>query len=149
LSFQLAQADPRFRLDITVGTGTTQLRVESIGLVTEGTHGKVTVEQDVVKLSGVSGKAAGGEILGDATLDFRGPVTKMDFHLTARNLDVSRLPRSWELPSQITGNLSGKADLVVTVKGGRVHTSGSGQGTIGEARLAGFPAEPIQLRLHS
>jgi hypothetical protein len=73
----------------------------------------------------------------------------MRFHVQVNRLKVQDLPRSWSLPPQVEGRLTGQADLQVTVADGKVRTDGKGQGIIQEARVGGQPAEPIRLDLHA
>src|SRR5262249_50257579 len=72
-------------------------RVAAIEL--DGTHarGQVVIEDGLVRLRGVQGVAFGGRLRTDADLDFRGPETRLGFDpITAEDLDVARLPKSWK-----------------------------------------------------
>src|SRR5262249_39064711 len=71
------------------------------------------------------------------------------FQVNVNRLDVRQVPRSWSLPTQIEGRLTGSADLQITLVNGKAVTSGTGRGVIREARVGNQPAEPIVLELHA
>jgi hypothetical protein len=126
----------------------TKIHVTAIGLTADDALGRVTVEDDVVRLDGVEGRTAGGTISTGAVLDFRRPVSDLAFSLGARNLDLQLLPKTWKLPPLVGGSLSGTAELRVTVEGGRPRTAGRGEGEVTGISVLGFEArEPIRLRI--
>jgi hypothetical protein len=128
-----------------------RVNVASIELDADHANGQIIVDDNIVRLRGVHGRFASGEIQTDADLDFGGPSWRLQFpQIEARNVVVHELPRLWiqSLKDKIDGELNGKADVHVTLDEGRVHVSGSGDGEIDKATVAGFPArEPIQLAL--
>src|SRR5262249_34168676 len=102
----------------------------------------------VVRLRGVTGRAAGGTIATEGDLDFRGDASRLNFCVEVRGLGLRRLPASWGLPAQVDGKLTGRADLAVTVRDGKTELRGSGRGEVSDASLAGFRARgPIPLIL--
>jgi len=124
------------------------LHVPSIDLGGKLTGGEIVVWDDQVRLRNVAGQTADGQLRINADLDFRDEThTRMEYAVDAKRLNLVKLPATWGLPRQITGNLSGTARLVVTVAKGQVHTSGEGDAVVTEAKLAGNPAKPIQLKL--
>jgi hypothetical protein len=126
----------------------TKVLVTAIGLTAENALGRVTVEDGVVRLDGVEGAAAGGTISTRAVLDFRRPASDLKFDIGARKLELQRLPEAWKLPRLVDGRLNGKAELRVTVEGGRPRTSGRGEGEITGVSVLGFEArEPLRLRI--
>jgi hypothetical protein len=131
-------------------TGTSVV-VTSIDLHAEQAQGKVVIDDNIVRLRGVHGQAADGTLKTDADLDFHAKPNQLAFKVSAERLSLSKLPGHWHLPSRISGRLSGNADLLVTLLGGgKVRTSGDGQGQIDDARLGRVPVRrPIVLRLHS
>ncbi len=105
---------------------------------------------ELVQLDGVSGKIAGGAITTSGDLNFRGETSRLAFKVGVKGVVLHDLPRSWKVPPRIDGRLTGKADLVVTIKEGKVHTDGSGKGEIDQARLGRIKiGKPILLTLHS
>jgi translocation and assembly module TamB len=126
-----------------------RVHVAAIDLSADRASGKVTIEDAAVRLEKVRGHTADGTIATDALLDFTGTADRLTFTINAEGLDLAQLPRKWKLPSQLQGHLTGKADLVVTIRDGQVRTSGEGQGKITDARVMGFKSRPIQLRLYS
>lgn len=127
-----------------------RLHVAALGLDVENTCGDLLIEDGRVRVRRATGRAAGGTLSTVATLDFRGPPTVMRFDLDVRGLHLRQLPARWELPPQIDGKVTGSARLRVTVDQTGVHTHGSGDGQIDEARLVGFPTrEPVRLTLRT
>jgi translocation and assembly module TamB len=127
----------------------TTVHVKSIDLSADRARGKVMIEDAVVRLEKVQGHTADGTISTDAVLDFCSTPNRFTFTVRAEGLDLVQLPKKWKLPSQLEGRLSGHAELVVTIRAGKVQTSGEGQGEITDARVLGFKSRPIQLRLFS
>jgi hypothetical protein len=126
------------------------VHVTSIDLTAEQARGKVVIEDAVVRLEKVRGRTADGTLATDAVLDFRATPDRLTFAIDAEGLDLVRLPKKWKIPSQLEGRLAGHAELLVQIFGGRVRTSGEGQGEITQARVMGFKSsKPIRLRLFS
>jgi hypothetical protein len=125
------------------------VHVTSIDLEADQAHGQVVVEDGVVRLRDVQGQAAGGEIRTSGDLDFRPTPSQLRFAVEVSRVQLARLPKSWSLPSQLRGRLTGEADLRVTTQNGKAQTHGQGQGVIHEARIAGLSTNPIHLVLHA
>lgn len=136
------------RYRVALAPRRTKVHVTAIGLTADDALGRVTIEDDVVRLEGVEGRTAGGTISTGAFLDFRRPVSDLRFDLAARKLDLQQLPKAWKLPPLVGGNLSGTAELRVTVEGERPRTAGRGEGEVAGVSVLGFEArEPIRLRI--
>jgi hypothetical protein len=127
----------------------TKVHVTAIDLDTDQSHGKVLIENGVVRLEQVRGQTAEGEIGTDATMDFHATPHELTFAIKAQGLDLQQLPRKWNLPRQVEGRLTGQADLKVTITDGKAHTTGEGFGEIDNARVVGLTAKPIHLKLHA
>jgi hypothetical protein len=137
-----------YRVELAPRDATVQ--VTAIDLQAQQASGQVVVEDNLVMLHQVRGRAAGGTLATDGELDFRHTATRMHFAITARDLVLRQLPARWKVPEQIEGKLSGWADLTLAVRDGKVQTRGSGKGQIADARVAGFPtSRPIELRLQA
>jgi uncharacterized protein involved in outer membrane biogenesis len=97
------------------------LRVPALDLAAHDGSGKLTVEDGLVKLRDVRGKAYGGEIEGDADLDFRGPESLLNFpRIKVRDVKVAEVPKTWNVPAVVRttladGKLTGTASLDVTI----------------------------------
>ncbi len=113
----------------------TTVHVSSIELTADRARGKAIVEDKVVTLVGVQGRAAEGEIKTDAVLDFRLANSEMDFKIDVENVVLHALPRGWKVPPKVDGKLTGHADLHVTVVNGRAVTRGKGNGVVADARV--------------
>ncbi len=127
----------------------TTVHVPSIELTAHDAHGSVVIEDEVVRLRNVQGRAADGDIHLNGDLDFAHEPNKLNFAVRVQNLVVKDLPKTWELPPQIEGRLTGQANLQITLVDGHPQTSGTGEGVVNDARIAGQPAEPIQLKLQA
>jgi hypothetical protein len=127
----------------------TRVVVPAAALHGSDASGKITVEDNVVKLRGIHGKAYRGTLAGDADLDFSGKATHLDLTpLNAHNLDVRLLPESWGLPHELEGRLDATGNVLVTLGQGHVSTTGNARAEIVNARLAGQPVDgPIELDL--
>jgi hypothetical protein len=128
----------------------TQVSVSSIDLDADQASGKVVIEDKIVRLSEVKGKTALGEIWTDADLNYQNEIARLNFDIRVQRLLLSKLPKSWKLPSQVDGRLSGTAKLVVAVVDGKSQPNGDGQGVVSEGRLGGLPVvRPIHIRMYA
>jgi hypothetical protein len=125
----------------------TTVTVPSISLTAVDARGKVIIDNGLVQLRDVVGQAANGRLYVSGDLDFRGPQSRLAFKARSEGLRVEKLASNWGLPRQVEGRLFGQADLQITIKNDRAQTTGSGEGTIRDARIAGQSAEPIRLKL--
>jgi translocation and assembly module TamB len=137
--------DVHYRVDLKVKQAT--VYVSSIDLQATSATGEVIVEDNRVLLRNVTGATAGGTIATSGDLDFAVEPNRLKFNVDARGLALKDLPKKWDLPAQLDGKLTGKANLVVTLRDGNPETSGSGAGRIEDVKLVGLPAKPIPLEL--
>jgi hypothetical protein len=127
-----------------------KVHIAAIDLDATEAHGGLIIEDNVVHLREAQGRVADGEVQITGDLDFRRKPNELRFQVNVDRLELHQLPESWSLPPQIDGRLSGQAKLEVRIAAdGNVHTSGDGEGVVQDARVAGLPARPITLRLHS
>jgi uncharacterized protein involved in outer membrane biogenesis len=127
----------------------TQVVVPAAALHGNDASGKITVEDNVVRLRDIRGQAYRGTLAGDADLDFRGEATQLDFiPIDAHDLDVRLLPESWGLPRELEGRLNLSGNVYVTLDHGKISTAGNARAQIVNARIAGQPVDgPIDLEL--
>ncbi len=137
--------DVHYRVDLHVKEAT--VYVTSIDLQATRAAGEVIIEDDRVLLRNVTGRTAEGTITTSDDLNFAIEPNRMKFDVVAKGLVLKELPRKWDLPEQLEGKLSGKANVVVTLKGGNPIITGSGRGEITDVKLLGLPAKPIPLEL--
>lgn len=149
LTVRLDPAHAAFHYRVAVQPVNAWLQVPSIDLRAEQGQGKIVVEDNVVRLTDLTGRMASGTIRTDGTLDFQADPSVLAFDVKAEGLVLAQLPASWSLPKQIDGKLTGTANLKLTLVDGTVRTSGNGRGVIQDARLVGLPAQPIELKLHA
>jgi hypothetical protein len=142
-----SRPDVRYRVELAPRN--TRLHIRSIDLDVEGASGEVTIADAVVQLCNVKGSTAGGTIVTNANLDFRGDTSRLSFHdVRVHNVTMSKLPRAWGLPEEVDGKLTGAASLTLDVGNGKTRAYGSGKSEITEASLVGFPTfMPIKLNL--
>jgi translocation and assembly module TamB len=127
-----------------------RFHIAAIDLDATETHGSLVVEDNVVHLKDVQGRVADGNVWLTGDLDFSHKPNELRFEVKVDRLLLHQLPKTWSLPPQIDGRLSGHAKLEVRIEAdGSAHTSGDGEGVVQDARVAGLPARPIKLRLHS
>jgi hypothetical protein len=136
----------RFTYRVALEPTNTTVEIPNIGLNFTDTSGRLVAEAGVITLSDVYGASAGGEVRVDSRLDFSKPDSALRFHADLTRMDVQKLPRTWRLPPQIDGRLSGRVDFVVTLpaKGG-TRLDATGRAVITDARLKGKPIPPIEL----
>ena len=146
LGYDMAKGAIRYKADMEPTN--TSVEIPAIDFEAQEAHGKVTVDDNLVTLRDVEGKAYQGAIRTDADLDFRGPgMTFKFFKLAADKLVMSTLPNSWKLPKAIQGKIVGAAALEIEFPPeGKMKTSGEGKARVVDAKIAGQPAE-ITLQL--
>jgi hypothetical protein len=151
LDVRTGEDKPKFHYRVEVAPRDAHVQVPSIDLDATQARGNATVEDELVTLRQVHGKIAGGEItLSSGDLNFREEPTRLAFKVGVREVLLHDLPRSWKVPRNIDGHLTGSADLVVTIEQGKAKTAGSGSGEITQASWGGFHInKPIRLALHS
>jgi translocation and assembly module TamB len=125
-----------------------KVSVPAIELSADQGQGKIIAQDGVITVADVQGRAAGGEVKAAGKLDFAHTSSQLDLKVDASNLELDKLPKNWELPP-FGGQLSGHADLQITLVDGKMRTNGSGQGAITGVRIPGAPeSKPIRLTLH-
>ncbi len=142
--------DPGVHYHLQLGPEQTRLHVSSIQLDAEKVSGRVRVEDGQVTLDKVQGQTASGRISTSGDLNFRDPNYRMKFQMEVQRVQLRELPRAWNLPAGVSGRLTGKAQLLVTVEEGQVWTVGDGAGAIDWPRPFGMSLLPnIPLRMHA
>jgi translocation and assembly module TamB len=137
------------RTELTFRGATTAL--PTLGVVSEGTLGRIAVDGGLVRLDGLTGRTLSGSIAARGTLDFRGAVPRFDLELTLDKIDVARAPASWQLAEVgASGRLTGKAHLVVAMKPGEPDLTGSsGEAVIEGAVLGDIPTTSLRLAMRA
>ncbi|HTU18144.1 MAG TPA: AsmA-like C-terminal region-containing protein [Gemmataceae bacterium] len=137
-----------YRVEIAPRDG--RVEVPSIELAATQANGKAVIADEIIQLDNVHGKTAGGSITTSGKLNFRDEPTRLAFKVGVQDVHLHELPRSWEVPPSVDGKLTGSADLVLTLKNGKVETAGSGEGIIRDAKWSGIPIDkPVRLALRS
>jgi len=143
---------PGVKYRVALTPAETRVKVTAINLDADHASGQVVVENALVDLRGVRGRFVGGDILLPAAeLDFRTEPTRMHFDVAVKSLQLQELRERWpvvaKVPKDFKGQITGSAKLDVTMRDGKPHTVGSGDGVI-DTVLFEFPAQ-VRLHLHA
>jgi hypothetical protein len=111
--------------------------------------GTIEINDAVVHLRRSKARAANGQVDVSGKMDFGATPSLLQFQVGVRGLDLQKLPPSWSLPPQLEGQLKGSAKLELTIQDGNPITRGEGKGEVENARVAGIPAQHVELRLTS
>jgi translocation and assembly module TamB len=142
------QTSVHYRIEISPADA--RVQVPSIDLDATQVKGKAVVADEIVEVDNAIGQTAGGSITTSGKLNFHDETTRLTFKAGVEDVVLHDLPRSWNVPKDIDGKLTGSANLVVTILNGKVQTAGSGAGVIRGASWSGFSIDkPIRLSLHS
>ncbi|HXG09358.1 MAG TPA: hypothetical protein VNK04_06175 [Gemmataceae bacterium] len=146
-TLRLAPEMSRVRYRVVVLPRSAWVRVAPLDLEAEQVGGQVIIEDGLVQLRDLRGRAADGEIETAGDLDFRTVPPRLDLTVAVRGLDLRRLPESWSLTDLLEGRATGRARLAVVLAADGPRTNGEGHGMIADARVAGLDVHPIDLRL--
>jgi translocation and assembly module TamB len=130
----------------------TTLRLPSLGLVAEEATGPMEIDgSGMVRLDGVSGRAAGGRVTAQGRLDFTREPSKFDVDLNLDHLDVAKAPKSWQLgEAGLTGRLTGKARVRAMLAADGVDLTGSsGDAVVEGGTVEGIPVKSLRLVMHA
>jgi translocation and assembly module TamB len=142
------QTSVHYRVEISPKDA--RVRVPSIDLEAVQADCKAVIADEIIEVEKAHGKTAGGSILASGKLNFHDEPTRLALKASVQDVLLHDLPPSWKVPHDLDGKLTGSADLVVTLKQGKIETEGSGEGLIRDATWGHFAAEkPVRLTLHS
>ena len=127
----------------------TAAKLNSLQIETTDTTGHVVIDDAVVKLEDLRGKAIDGSIHANGTLDFSHEVPRFDLDLRLRGVDVTKAPPSWQLGEVgATGRLSGRVDLKVGLEPSSPDLTGTaGRAVIEDGSFQGIPIKSLSLGL--
>ncbi|MHB1424419.1 MAG: hypothetical protein ACYC3I_14705 [Gemmataceae bacterium] len=125
-----------------------RVRVPSIDLEAMQASAKAVVADEIIEVENAQGKTAGGSILASGKLNFHDEPTRLVLKAGVQDVVLHDLPPSWKVPQNINGKLTGSANVILTLKQGKVETAGSGDGVIRDASWSGIPMEPVRLTMH-
>ncbi len=135
----------RFAVDLRPNKGS--LTVPDADVTATEVEGRIRIDGEKVTVDGGAVTLADGRMTVDGTYRFNLPTAVIALKLTAKGVDVRKLPAEWGLPDKITGRLKGTADLELRIPPeGKLETLGTGSGELEDATFAGLPAE-IKLNL--
>jgi hypothetical protein len=158
--YDLRAQSAHFRLEMAPEN--TTVSVPALGLTAHNAHGKLVVEDGLVQLRDLHGKAYGGDIEIEGDLDFRGEASKLTFsRVKVTDLDVRDLPTNWGIPdfartSVPKGRFCGNAKLEVAIRPGKPTpivvnslvglAAGSGSLLTAALAVSAFPGNEVQSR---
>jgi hypothetical protein len=150
LSLDLSTTSANNHCRVELAPTDASLRVAAIDLNTDHVAGQVIVDDKKVTLTRLAGQTAAGTIAVGGTLDFRTEPASLALDVQARNVDVQRLPRSWDLPQSLDGRLTGDAKLRLRLTEPTIDTEGSaGAGVVTGVRVLGLGKGEARLFLHA
>jgi len=143
--------EPTFQANTRVTLLGTSARFPSLDLSAEGTSGHLEVEGTRVRVSGVTGKSIGGEVVGGGTIDFGVEPTRIELNLGLKEIDVEKTPHLWQLDDAgIKGRLTGKVELRARLGASGVDLTGTtGHATVENAQIQGIPVKRLRLALRA
>ena len=124
------------------------VKLPAFGLDTAGTTGVAVIENAIVKLNRVAGRAIGGEIETSGTLDFSRQAPLFELSLKLDRVHVADSPQIWQLDrlGLRGGLMSGNARVRATLGRDNVDLTGTtGDAEIKETMLQGFPVKSVRL----
>ena len=125
----------------------TTLTLPPVGLVVTDASAAVDIQGMVVKVTGLKGKSAGGDVTADAVGDFGPDPEVITVKAGVVGADVTKLPRKWtaKLPKLDEGRLRAAAELRLRIVGDGVETSGRGTGVVHGKLLGGTVELDVEL----
>lgn len=147
LAFQFNLTQQTLHYDAVLRPRNVSLGLPLIQLDVTGVHGTVTARDDRVQIESLTGHVAEGQISAKGKVSVWLGEVDVGVHVGVKNVNVSRLPRYWNLPRGLTGHLNGQADLSTVFEGGHATFQGDGHGTISDGHFAALPTGPIYLKL--
>ena len=152
LTIRLASGTAQpIRVRTVVNLRQTALKLPALGLDLAETTGEVVVEGGVVHLDRLAGRAVGGRVGTTGMMDFSRTPPRFDLHLDLDRVAVAAAPEAWQLDERgmTGGQMTGKAQLVVTLAPGDVDLSGSsGEAVITGGMVHGVPVKSLRLIVH-
>ncbi len=148
LLLTLPQPPAKVGYRVALSPRNTMVQIPSIELTATAAQGNVVIENNLVMVRDVRGKVAEGDLhVTSADLDYRNPATVMKFDLDGRQLNIRKLPTSWNLPPGLGGKLSGMANLIVRMIEDHAIPTGTGEGRVDNATLGPLPIPNYSLRI--
>ncbi len=129
----------------------TSAGLPSLGIVADRTNGKVTIEDGLVRLTGLEGKTLDGSLAATGNLDFRQASPRFDLLLSLAKIEIATAPAAWQLGEvAATGKLSGKAHLLINLSPGGTDLSGSsGEAVVEDATVQGFKVKSLNIVMNA
>lgn len=128
----------------------TALSLPAFGLEATDATGEVIVADGVVRLDHLAGRALGGGLRADGTLDFTHPSPRFDLAVALNGVNAAEAPKSWHLDRAGVegGRLTGAAHLkMVLAPDGADLTGSTGDAAITGGTLHGIPVKAVRLVL--
>jgi len=138
------------RVRTAVTLNRTALSLPAFGLEATDATGEVVVEDGVVRLDHVTGRAIGGDLRADGALDFAHPDPRFDLAVALNGVNAADAPPSWHLDrfGVEGGRLTGSAHLKMVLEPDGADLTGStGDATITGGTLHGIPVKAVRLVL--
>ncbi len=127
----------------------TTARLNSLQVTATDATGRVVIDDGLVQVENLKGKAVDGTIAASGNLDFTQNPPRFDLDVRLKDVDVTKAPPSWQLAETgATGKLTGKVDLRATISPDGVDLTGTGgQAVIENGSFQGIPIKSLNLDL--
>ncbi len=146
----LKDGDPRpIRVHTELDLKGMTARLNSLQVTSTDTSGQVIIDDGLVLVRDLKGKAVDGTIAASGDLDFTQNPPRIDLDVRLKEIDVTKAPKAWQLAETgATGKLTAKVDLRVALPPGDVDLTGtSGEGVIEDGSFQGIPIKSLNLDL--
>lgn len=147
LTFRANLKERSCRVHATLEPLLDRLEMPLLDLVGDNVRGRIVVDVAVTRLVDVQMQVADGVAFVHGELDFTTQPARLVFDVKVKDVDVTKLPRSWELPADVGGKLTGQANLTLLLHDGKPQLAGTGSGVISDATIADLPTDAIPLWL--
>ena len=126
-----------------------KLTIPTVGLTVTDAAATIGVDGEKVTLSNFTGAAADGRLTVDGAFNYAATPSDLALTVKAEGLTVTKLPKEWSLPPTLLGKINGDANVNLTFAADGLQTSGSGKGTVADAKWNDIPIESLELKLVS
>ncbi len=151
VQIQLKADDPKqpIRVHTELDLKGTTAKLNSLQVTATDATGRVVIDDGLVQIQGLKGKAIDGTIAASGNLDFTRNPPRFDLDVRLKDIDVTKAPPSWQLAETgATGKLTGKVDLRATVSPEGVDLTGTGgEAVIEDGSFQGIPIKSLSLNL--
>ena len=129
----------------------TRATSSTLGLDAREAQGTIVVDDGLVRVERVKGKALGGGVDAHGTLDFTRNPPSVALDLGLHRINIAATPKAWQLDEAgITGRLTGQVKLRAALKPAGADLSGSsGDAVVEDGTVQGIPFKSLKLAMNA